>query len=252
MQTNSLIIMSQGIDNRKAERLLDLANTDSDFYSTILIQQYQKALFENNTNFDVFATSKSARESRLLQEYLLSHGLFNSAYSGSGQRGTIIDNSETTNQALLDANERDMDFFKEHEYKFYYTLRHVVFEDGCDNDATALFDSMITRNKYVAISWLQNFWCEHQGDSVIFEGIIRLIGRVSDKGFWKMLFSIVRSGFTDKDPKVQEAAIMVAESWRTKNCLDALKNTQYSTPWIQDYATQIIAELTEELGDEIY
>ena len=40
---------------------------------------------------------------------------------------------------------------------------------------------------------------------------------------------------------------MVIEQWRTKNCLDALQITNFSSVWLKEYAKQIEAELIEEL-----
>ena len=111
---------------------------------------------------------------------------------------------------------------------------------------------MQKQNKYVAICWLQEFWAEHQADAAVAEGVTRLIGSIEDKAYWKPLMSIVRSGLTDQNKPVQEAAIMVIESWRTLACYQALKQTQFAAGWIKDYATEVMLELEEELKDEIY
>ena len=40
---------------------------------------------------------------------------------------------------------------------------------------------------------------------------------------------------------------MVIEEWRTKECLDALKTTQFGTGWIKTYAEKVMSELEEEV-----
>lgn len=121
-----------------------------------------------------------------------------------------------------------------------------------DNEATAMFARFTGRNKYVAISWLQELWTDYQADSAVSEGIIRIIGRIDDKAYWKPLMSIVRSGLTDTSQAVQEASIMVIESWCTLACYQALRQTQLPDGWISDYASDVMHELEEELADEIH
>lgn len=245
--------MLTSADKRKVEQILKLADTDTSSIETLMMQHYLDSVNREDVSMNIFATSPMSRRMHP-QQKSENNTNWVTYESNSEDRKVpfVLDNSETSSLAVRDANERDHQYFCQNEYKFLYTLRHSVFEDGCDNEATELFNSMLSRNKYVAIAWLYEFWCDHQDDSIVFKGIIRLIGRVSDKGYWKTLFSIVRNGFTDKDTEVQEAAIMVAESWRNKNCLEALKNTVYASPWIRNYANQIIEELTEELADEIH
>lgn len=62
-----------------------------------------------------------------------------------------------------------------------------------------------------------------------------------------MLLPIVIAGLANINSKTQEAALMVIEQWRTKNCLDALQTTNFSSVWLKEYAKQIEAELIEEL-----
>lgn len=158
----------------------------------------------------------------------------------------------TSSEALNQKNERDKKLFDKQAYKFLYTLRHTIFEDGMDNEAIVMFNDMMDRNKFVSITWLQEFWAEHQDESPVVEGIIRIIGRIDDKAYWKPLMSIVRSGLTDKNKPVQEASIIVVESWRTVACYQALKQTQFAEGWIKDYAFEVMLELEEELQDEIH
>lgn len=245
--------MLRPTDKRYLEQLLKLADTDTSFIATNLMQQIKNAVNAEKLNISFYATSMSASNSQLQQESRSVFDTLTYASSSEGRKlASVFDDSETSNIAVQDANEREMNLFRRNEYKFLYTLRHTVFEDGCNNEATNLFDSMLQKNKYVAISWLYEFWCDHQDDPIVFEGLIRLIGRITDKGYWKTLFSIVRNGFSDNNPEIQEAAIMVAESWRTKACLVALSNTSYESPWIRNYANQVIEELKEELANEIH
>lgn len=48
---------------------------------------------------------------------------------------------------------------------------------------------------------------------------------------------------------LQEAALMVIESWRNKDCLHLLKEMKFEDSYIQKYADIIKNELIQELGD---
>ena len=64
-----------------------------------------------------------------------------------------------------------------------------------------------------------------------------------------MFIPMVRSGLSDKSTLIQEAAIMIIEEWRTKECLDALERTELTSQWIKEYANSVINELKEELKE---
>lgn len=64
-----------------------------------------------------------------------------------------------------------------------------------------------------------------------------------------MFIPMVRSGLSDKSTLIQEAAIMIIEEWRTKECLDALERTVLASQWIQEYANSVIKELKGELKE---
>ncbi|MDE6772978.1 MAG: hypothetical protein K2J49_10290, partial [Muribaculaceae bacterium] len=62
------------------------------------------------------------------------------------------------------------------------------------------------------------------------------------------LLPVVIAGLNHPSSEAQEAAIMVVEVWRTKNCLKALENCYFSSDWIREYASAVVNELKNELG----
>jgi len=59
---------------------------------------------------------------------------------------------------------------------------------------------------------------------------------------------MVKAGLSDSHSKTQEAALMVIEQWRTRNCLIAIETApSFNSSWLCDYAKQIESELNEEL-----
>ena len=62
-----------------------------------------------------------------------------------------------------------------------------------------------------------------------------------------IMLSMVTTGLSSPHSEDQEAAIMVVEKWRTKECLEAMCNTTYGSDWVKEYAMQVIEELKNEL-----
>lgn len=241
------------LDSERLQHVIQRGYTDSGSLNDILVQAYidqlQKGALRKiePSQLVEFLYSSSINDSN---KTIPQYGAF---VESTGKRVcSQADEDLTSTEAINLKNEQDRDYFNSQAYRFQFVLRHTVFEDGMENDATMLFDQMLHKNYFVAIYWLQEFWAEHQDDPAIFEGIVRLIGRIEDKAYWKPLMSIVRSGLTDKSKPVQESAIMVVESWRTLSCYYALKHTQFTEGWIKDYAEEVLLELEDELLDEIH
>jgi len=236
------------LDSKHLANIIRHAYTDTGVKNDYLMQQYLELLKQG--------ILRQIMPSTLQDNTVDGSKRFFHAYEDYSENTGIKPKScnqdeATTTEALNQKNERDKKAFDRQAYKFLYTLRHTLFEDGMDNDAVAMFNEMMERNKYVSIGWLQEFWAEHQEEAAVVEGVIRIIGHIEDKAYWKPLMSIVRAGLTDKSKPVQEASIIVIESWRTMACYQALKQTQFVEGWIKDYATEVMLELEEELQDEI-
>ncbi len=240
-------------DAERLQKFIQRAYTDSGTFNDLLVQAYLSQLEKGDLRkiepaqlFDLLFIASSNDTNKSIPQF--------AAYDDTTGRKKCFQTSEdwTSTEAINQKNESDKQTFDKQTYKFLYLLRHTVFEDGMDNEATLFFQEMQEKNKYVAICWLQEFWSEHQEESAVVEGIVRIIGRIADKAYWKPLMSIVRAGLTDKSKPVQESSIMVVESWRTLACYQALKQTQFAEGWIKDYATEVMLELEDELKDEIH
>lgn len=96
-------------------------------------------------------------------------------------------------------------------------------------------------------SWLSTIYSSYQKDAVVLAGLLRIIELTIRNEDVDILLPIVKAGLADKSSMVQEAAIMVIEQWRTKNCLEALETSTFHSKMIEVYANQIIEELKEEL-----
>lgn len=130
---------------------------------------------------------------------------------------------------------------------FVRILKRTDFEDGMTNYVSDVVEDFIKSNSFVTYSWLFTIYSNYQKDVVVLAGLLRIIELTIRNEDVDMLLPIVKAGLADKSSMVQEAAIMVIEQWRTKNCLDALETATFHSKMIELYANQIIEELKEEL-----
>lgn len=161
------------------------------------------------------------------------------------RRLTSLDSTDT-----VDVNSINQEFFtflSKYSQPFIHSLKLTDFEDGIDNLVTIEVREFVRRNLFVTYNWLNTIYSNNQKDSDVIAGLLRIIGMVVEQENSDMLLPIVIAGLANKNSKTQEAALMVIEQWRTKNCLDALQTTNFSSVWLKEYAKQIEVELIEEL-----
>lgn len=145
-------------------------------------------------------------------------------------------------------NQEDLEYFRSRSKEIVSALRFADFEDGMDNDVTELIKSFVKRNKSATYNWLNDLFGRNHQDAAFVEGLLRTLAMVTEKGDETMLLAIVIAGLKSEVSSEQEAAIMVIEEWRTKECYEVLKSATFQSDWIADYAQLIKSELEEELG----
>lgn len=144
-------------------------------------------------------------------------------------------------------NQEDLEYFRTRSIEIIYAIAQTDFEDGKENDVIELVETFMRRNKSVTYNWLCEIYSCNLENSNIVEGLLRIISYVTDKGDETILLPIVVAGLRSNNVSEQEAAIMVIEEWRTKECLEALMNTSFSTIIVEKYAHKVMAELKKEL-----
>ncbi len=130
---------------------------------------------------------------------------------------------------------------------FVQTLLRTDFEDGMENDLTEEVKGYIQDNALATYSWLAHIYSNNQKNENVIAGLLRIIAMDVEEEDYDDLLPIVKAGLSDYGSSAQEAAVMVIEKWRTKNCLDALQTAPIQTPWIRSYAKRVEKELIKEL-----
>lgn len=208
---------------------------------------YYNDLIVSLSKLGEFSTVSSLIASKLpLELKKIDNDEINNTSTGENTRRlTSLDSTDT-----VDVNSINQEFFtflSKYSQTFIHSLKLTDFEDGIDNLVTIEVREFVKRNLFVTYNWLNTIYSNNQKDSDVIAGLLRIIGVVVEQENSDMLLPIVIAGLANKNSKTQEAALMVIEQWRTKNCLDALQTTNFSSVWLKEYAKQIEAELIEEL-----
>lgn len=192
--------------------------------------------FDDKNNFSDFV--------HLYKEYYFDA---NEATSLVGQE-LVSESLESTDSNDIEMQNRKV-FTQLQKYTltFVRILKRTDFEDGMTNYVSDIVEDFIKSNSFVTYSWLSTIYSSYQKDAVVLAGLLRIIELTIRNEDVDILLPIVKAGLADKSSMVQEAAIMVIEQWRTKNCLDALETATFHSKMIEVYANQIIEELKEEL-----
>lgn len=135
--------------------------------------------------------------------------------------------------------------------RFLAGLRREVFEDGMDNDSIAIVREFMNQNEIATYIWLHRLFSRYENDREIVTGLLRIISMTVKREDFDSLLPIVMAALRSHNADEQEAAVMVIEEWRTKNCLslleEALENNIFKSPMLHGYASEVYAELQEEL-----
>lgn len=154
----------------------------------------------------------------------------------------------TSSLDINQANEMYERMLRRRTPAFVWQLRHTDFEDGISNAPTEEVKTYLKGNLFVTITWLHSLYSYYQCDNDVLAALLRVTAMAVDADMADKLITMIIAGLNAPSSKTQEAAIMVIEEWRTRECLQALENSTFNSSWIGDYAETVKNELIEELG----
>lgn len=158
--------------------------------------------------------------------------------------------SESTDSCNIEsANRKFFTQLNNYTPTFVRILKKTDFEDGVTNHTSDIVENFIDVNSFVTYSWLSSIYSNYQQNSIVLAGLLRIIELTIRNEDVDFLLPIVKAGLADKSSMVQEAAIMVIEQWRTKNCLDALETSSFQSEIMKSYAYEVLEELKEEQNE---
>ncbi len=155
----------------------------------------------------------------------------------------------TKSEAINRENQAYLDYLRTRSDEIINAIIRTDFEDGMDNDVTLLFKKFTKKNKSATFNWIDELYSKNLNNPVVVEGLLRTLAMVTEKGDETILLPIVIASLRSEISVEQEAAIMVIEEWRTRECLNAIRSVhRFPSDMVADYANMVAKELEEELG----
>lgn len=212
----------------------------------------QPTMFNNNwTDYNTIGLNvllSSISESNKLFQYRRVNTFATDTTGIEAAEALNINPTSTSTLSINEQNQQHLAFFDKYTKKFIFKIYHTDFEDGFDNEVVLKLRDFFKINGYMTIAWLAKVYSQHQKDEIVVESVLRILTSIDDPNYRYIVLPVIKAGFNDKSSVVQEAAIMVAEKWRTQECLDALETTTFASDWMRSYAETVINELRKELA----
>lgn len=184
----------------------------------------------------------------LFKKYELKIDNNNCTTENTGSKSRIR-NGSTSPTNINKQNKEFYNALKRITPSFVDSMKLQEFEDGEGNEITRQVEGFIKENSFVTYNWFSYIFSSFQNDPSVITPLLRIICMTVADGEEDCLIPIVIAGLSNPSSDSQEAAIMVIENWRTKNCYDALVNAipYFNSEWMKSYGTAVLEELRKEL-----
>lgn len=217
-------------------------------FNSLYLDVYSEPLMGYTTFAELYRTP-DFRDRSALMRLDFRDGIKEEENSSANDEIFISSTESTGVDDINKANQEYLDYLRSRTEEIAISISHTVFDDGMDNDVTLLIKSFAKKNKSVTYNWLNELYSKNLNNPIVIHGILRSIAMITELGDENVLLPIVVASLRSDNSLEQEAAIMVVEEWRTKECLDAICSVPtFSSKIITDYANMVKEELKEELG----
>lgn len=145
-----------------------------------------------------------------------------------------------------------LDLWNSEEHYFVALLHHTSFEDGMDNVAIDFVRKFSALNVMLTCIGLYSVRGKYMNDFVVLNGLIRIIAYLDlPYELCVACIPMIGEALNSRNIECQESAIMLCETWNTKECADALemalKDGYINTTAIYRYASDVLNEILVNL-----
>lgn len=158
------------------------------------------------------------------------------------EQSSIIDENKINNDRLAALQQR-------FSLEIVNTILEDDFEYGMDTQADTLVRKQMELNSVATKSWLNALFLDNYSTPSIVIGILRIIARIDYLTIKPEGPTMALAALGHCDTQVKECGVRAFESWSSKESLEVLENTQVKSGWLQEYISQVVDDLREELND---
>lgn len=164
--------------------------------------------------------------------------------------------NSTSTEAIELENRRHLDNLRKEESLFINMLLQSDFEDGFTNDAIEYINEAL-KNSFATCMWIAELFekyskrTDEKAKNVIY-GLLKIIAFLGNHNCFdyvkSVLLLILRAAMHSGQDYMQEAALMVIESWHSHEALDLLSENDYAaSPYIRKYIAALKRDFLTEM-----
>lgn len=128
---------------------------------------------------------------------------------------------------------------------FLSVINDSIFEYGFTNKADDYLIEQFTRIGPFVRDWLSEIYVENINNEANLIGLLRVISHLPFGIVYPAGVIIATNAISHKSNAVKESGIRAFENWEDKKCLDLLKNTEISDPWLKKYLESVVKSIEE-------
>jgi len=121
------------------------------------------------------------------------------------------------------------------------------FEFGFKSRSELVIREQFSINALATRNWLNELFIENFHNEKILLGLLRIIGRFEEEIIFPQGQTMALAALVHESNEIKELGIRAFENWNSLNSLEVLRKISVESKWLQDYLTQVIEDLTEEL-----
>lgn len=173
----------------------------------------------------------------------------------------VVDDAEgktdtsTDSKALLSessemhANRAEISFHVDEQEYLSSLLMEEVCESGIRNPSEEYFRTLLKNNRLNALNiismiFYQSFSTDNKKANTLVS-ILHMLSHLEYDQVYPIGQLLAISAIGHKHKEVAEFGIKCFENWENPDCITHLQAIAFSTSWLQDYADQVIADLSE-------
>lgn len=130
---------------------------------------------------------------------------------------------------------------------FLQLCREESFEFGFESPSEILVRTQLKADPVATRTWLSKLFVERFHDSVAVIGILRVIGRLSEKEIFPDGQTMAGTALSYDNDEVKELGVRAFENWGSKTSWNMLRNIHTGTKWLDDYIEEVVADLSDKL-----
>lgn len=131
--------------------------------------------------------------------------------------------------------------------KLISLLKDEDFEFGYISRSEELIREQLNINALATRNWINEIFISNFDNEIILMGILRIIGRFDESQIFPQGQTIALAALSHKNDEIKELGVRAFEKWNSIESLAILKKLNFDKTWLQDYVTEVIHDIEEEI-----